>query len=94
MRYLHSIQPIRNMSVYNQSASYKQTLCSFKLNRKNVSCSKRLHTGINLLLETDMVFKSLMNAFNASHEFSTHILKSIKWNKEGKPYYTELHSVC
>lgn len=95
MRYLHSIQPIRNMSVYNQSASYKQTLCSFKLNRKrkNVSCSKRLHTGINLLLENNLVFKSIMDGVNASHEFSTHIWKSIKWNKEGKVYYTELLSV-
>lgn len=44
-------------------------------------------------LENNLVFKSIMDGVNASHEFSTHIWKSIKWNKEGKAYYTELLSV-
>lgn len=35
-------------------------------------------------LENNLVFKSIMDGVNASHEFSTHIWKSIKWNKEGK----------
>lgn len=70
-------------------------LWSFELNgkRKNVICLKRLYIGINLLLEIDMVFKSLMNGFNVFYEFLIYILKLIKWNKEGKLYYIELYFV-
>lgn len=61
-------------------------LCSFKLNRKrkNVFCLKRLYIGINLLLENNLVFKSIMDGVNVFYEFLIYIWKLIKWNKEGK----------